>query len=509
MKDQYVLGIDHGSGGCKVTCIRSDGNIVSEAYVSYPSNYPFPGWVEQNPEQWIDAALKAISKALCKFSTSEKKNIKAMSFSAPHHVAVLLDKEGNVIRPAIMWNDQRTAEQANQLKLEFGEQIYEITYNAPNPTWTLCHLLWLKQNEPENYKQVDQILFMKDYVRYRFSGEIGTDYIEAEGSMLFDITKQEWSSSLLSLIDLNPKVLPSVYTPTTMCGEMCQDMVNILGLSSGVKIIIGTADTAAEVFGCGTLAEGDGVIKLATAGNFTVVSSKVTQNKKLTTYHHLIDNLYYQNSATNFSAASFRWFKENFYKEFEENMKVDSVYPEIMKHIEQVKPGSEGLIFQPYLNGERSPHWDPHLRGSFFGCTARHTRGHFARAVLEGVGFSLRDCQLQFPDFVAEKMRVIGGGSKGREWVQILADILKVELEVPLISDASFGVALLAGQRIGWFNTFQEAVFSTQSVKTRISPNSKNFKVYDEMFDIYQKLHSRTYDLTHCLSNMQKNLLNC
>lgn len=500
MKYRYVLGIDHGSGGCKVTCLRSDGQIHSEGYVSYPSAYPFPRWVEQNPETWISAAIEAISIATQHFTEDDRKRIEALSFTAPHHVAVLLDKNQQVLRPAIMWNDQRTGEQTKQLNERYGKEIYEICLNAPNPTWTLCHLLWLKENEPQVYHQVDKILFMKDYVRYRFSGQMATDHIEAEGSLLFDIKKQKWSDFLLSLVDLDAGVFPDILSPTDQCGTLSVKIAEKLRLSGDVKIIIGTADTAAEVYGCGTVKEGDGVVKLATAGNFTIVSDTAVKNDKLTTYHHLVENLFYQNSATNFAAASFRWFKESFYQEFEKSMNVPSIYPEIMKQIESIKPGAEGLIFQPYLNGERSPHWDPNLRASFFGCTARHTRSHFARAVLEGVGFSLRDCSLQFPNRKMEKMRVIGGGSKGREWVQILADILKVDLEIPSCSDASFGAALIAATGIGWFASLSEAVLTTQNVVERVSPKKENEKLYDELFSIYQELHSRTYDLSRRLS---------
>jgi len=170
MSYQYVLGIDHGTGGCKVTCLRSDGKIVSDAYIDYPSFYPQPRWVEQNPENWIEAAKKAILKTLKPLTADEKKQVKAIGFSAPHHVAVLLDDKDEVIRPAIMWNDQRTIKESEELSSKYGTQIFDLTYNVPNPTWTLSHLLWLKNNEPFNYERINKLVFMKDYVRYRFSG---------------------------------------------------------------------------------------------------------------------------------------------------------------------------------------------------------------------------------------------------------------------------------------------------------------------------------------------------
>lgn len=502
MSYEYVLGLDHGSGGCKATCIRSDGKVIKEESVSYPSYYPEPLWVEQDPEKWIEAAIQVISKTINFLSLAERKNIKAIGFSAPHHVAVLMDKDNEVIRPVIMWNDQRSVKQSKKLNENFGKQILDLTYNKPNPTWTLSHLLWIKENEPHHYNQIDKILFMKDYIRYRFSGEICTDYIEAEGSLLFDVKKQEWSPFLLSLVNLKKEVFPPVLTPTTQVGAIDKNIAGVLGLSNETKIIMGTADTAAEVYGCGLVKQGEGVVKLATAGNVTLLTSDVEKNEKLTTYHHLVGNLYYQNSATNFAAASLRWLKEEFYNDFTEKLEESSVYPKIMKEVGNIKPGSEGLIFHPYLNGERSPHWDPHLRASFFGCTARHTRSHFARAVLEGVGFSLKDCSLQFSDSSISKMRIIGGGSKGREWVQIIADILNVELEIPNYKDASFGIALVAAEGIGWFKDLEEAVHSVQRVVDRISPNVNNYEIYNELFEIYQQIHSRTYDLSHKLAEM-------
>ncbi|GIP31614.1 xylulokinase [Paenibacillus sp. J2TS4] len=473
---------------------------MSEAYVPYPSYYPFPRWVEQEPEQWIEAAVEGVHKTLASFTAEQRAEIAAIGFSAPHHVAVLLDKRRRVLRRVIMWNDQRSGEEARYLADHYGDLIFRITNNRPSPTWTLSHLLWLSKHEPRLYEQIDRIVFMKDYVRYRFSGELATDYIEAEGTLLYDIHQHEWSQQLLSLLSLDRTMLPEVKRPTDSGGRLLQEMANRLRLPPGIPIIIGTADTAAEVYGCGTVEEGDGVVKLATAGNFTIVSSELPTNTNIIIYEHVVKGLYYQNSATNFAASSFRWFKEAFYKEVEEQVSARRIYSLIDEEIAGISPGAEGLIFQPYLNGERSPHWDPYLRASFFGLTARHGRPHFARAVLEGVGFSIRDAGAEYSARPDKPIKIIGGGGKSPIWTQMMADILKAEMEVPQVSDASFGNCLLAATGIGWFSDLKEAVRQAQKIVAKVAPIEEHVKVYDELFDIYRELHTSTKQLSHRLT---------
>lgn len=499
MAQQYVLGIDHGTGGCKVTCINSNGKRVSEAYVPYPSYYSQPRWVEQDPEQWIEAAIMAVNEALKNFTQHDRKNILGMAFSAPHHVAVLLDKNKNIIRKAIMWNDQRSGKEAGELIEGYGEKIVELTKHRPTPTWTLPQLLWLKKNEPEAYEKIDTIMFEKDYIRYRFSGEIATDYIEAEGSMFFDVENQEWSEFLLSLLSIDSSVLPNVHKPTDQAGSLTKEMAEKMNLPHGIPVIIGTADTAAEIYGSGAVDEGDGVIKLATAGNFSILSSKHHSNLNLTGYHFPVEGLFYLNSATNFAAASFRWFKEKFYKEWEAKYSQDEIYPAIDQNIEQISPGSEGILFHPYLNGERSPYW-PYLRGSFFGLTAGHSRAHFARSVLEGVAFSIRDASLEFDSLSTKNVKLIGGGSKSKIWSQIMADVLNVELEVPKISDSSYGTALIAATALGLFSNLKEAGQSNQEIVHKVSPNKHNVDLYTELFGLYKELYQNTKSISHQLT---------
>ncbi len=502
MANQYVLGIDHGTGGCKVTCINESGKRISEAYVAYPSYYSQPRWVEQNPEEWMDAAIIAVNKALKGFSKEDRLCIKGIGFSAPHHVAVLLDEQNQVIRKAIMWNDQRSGEEVQELIASHGDEIIELTNHRPSPTWTLPQILWLKKNEPENYKKIKKVLFEKDYIRYRFTGEMMTDNIEAEGSMFYDVKRQEWSEKLLSLIGLNASMLPEVKKPTDGAGTLMKAMADKLNLSPGIPVIIGTADTASEIYGSGATQEGDGVIKLATAGNFSVLSANAHTNMNLTGYHFPIEGLYYLNSATNFAAASFRWLKETFFEDWEDKYGEDDVYSMIDKAIATTKPGADGLLFHPYLNGERSPYWDPYLRASFFGAMAGHTRIHFARAVLEGVAFSIKDASLEFGELPINNVRLIGGGSKSKVWSQIMADILNLPLESPRISDSSYGTALITGTALQIFPDLTEASKYNNEIIHRVEPIQENVIHYEKMFDIYKEYSLKTKELSHRLSDL-------
>ncbi|GGJ98400.1 xylulokinase [Lentibacillus kapialis] len=506
MSREFVLGVDHGTGGCKVTCLRSDGKVVSEAYAPYHSFYPQERWVEQDPDHWIESAVKACQEVLSKFTADERKKVKGIGFSAPHHVAVLLNKNEQVIRNPIMWNDQRSGDESQELSERYGERIFELTSNAPTPTWTLCHLRWIQKNEPKAFQNIRHILLMKDYVRYRFGGEMATDYIEAEGTLLYNINKQEWSEELCGLISLNSDVLPNICDPMEQSGELIPEMAEALNLPPGIPIIIGVPDTAAEIYGSGVVSEKSGLVKLATAGNFSISTQNKVRNSKITTYHHVINNLYYQNSATNFAASSYRWFKEGFLKETEGDASHDSVYNIMNKKMEYISPGSEGLIFHPYLNGERSPHWDPYLKGSFFGITARHSRKHFARAILEGVGYSIRDASDEFPFDVNSPLKIIGGGSKGELWVQIMANIMNNEMEVPQNSDSSFGTCLIVATSVGWFECLKEATENAQKIVYRATPKKDAVNKYNELFEIYREFYNNTKDLSHKLTNIQERI---
>lgn len=491
INDGIVIGFDHGTGGCKLTAINQAGEVIKESYTSYNSYHEHPKWVEQNPKEWIQAAKEGLKAVLSNMSDSQRNSIKAFSFSAPHHVAVLLDKNNHVIRNAIMWNDQRSKAESIDLKMRYGEYIYNVTKNTPSPTWTLPQLVWLKDNQPDSYSKINKMVFMKDYVRYYFSGVLSTDYIDAEGTMFYDLNQRKWDEKLLEILNLNINSMPEVGSPLEVVGKIREEIALEFSIPNDIAIVMGTADTAAELYGCGVTENGDGLIKLATAGNFALLTSEIFQSENVTTYDSLIKNSYFQNSATNSAASSFRWFKETFYIKEEELLGASEIYNFINDEANEIGPGAEGLIFHPYLNGERSPYWNPDLKASFFGITVRHNRKHFARAVLEGIVFSIKDASLEFEPTIVNNIRIIGGGSKSKLWCQIVADIFNKEIIVPKVSDASFGSALVAGTAIGWYKDLKDAVNKTQKIKERISPIKENVSMYKQLFGIY-KLHQQS-----------------
>lgn len=495
---EYVIGVDAGTGGCKATVLGRDGRVHASAYVPYPSLYAQPGWVEHDPDQWVDAAYAAVAQSLAAFD-SQSPAVRAVIFSAPHHVAVLLDSRGRPVRNAIMWNDQRSGEQVRRLSAEHGDAITRATHNEVAPTWTLAHLAWLRDHEPEVIGRTSRIVYMKDYVRRAFSdGDQLTDYIEGGGTLYWDLRRREWSRELLELVGFADVAQPEVVSPTTVAGTVSETARAKTGLPAGTLVFVGTPDSAAEIYAAGGIRPGDAVVKLATAGNLQVVTDSLPSTTKPLTYEHPIDGQYYVNTATNFAAASFRWFREKFVDEVARGRDVDS-YAITEADVSSVPAGSQGLMFHPYLNGERSPLWDPKQRGSFFGITPLHDRSHFTRAIMEGVAMSIRHAS-QDHDTLPAHARLVGGGSNSETWSQIVADVLNVPVEVPAMADSSAGTALLAATALGWFPDAAAAAQSAQQLLRKHTPDAAAAAVYDERFAVYVDFEAATREIAHRLA---------
>lgn len=500
MGTRYVVGIDTGTGGCKVTFLASEGSIAAEAYEAYPSHYEHPRWVEQDPDNWVTAAFTGVRRCLRELPDGAGARVDAIAFSAPHHTAVLLDEDDRPVRRAILWNDQRSDVESVELMRHHGELIERVTRNAAAPTWTLPQLAWLCRHRPEEYARTRSLLFMKDYVRWCFTGKKATDWIDAGGSLFFDIVERRWAPELLQLIHLDPRVLPEVVAPTARVGEVTPEAASRSGIAAGTPVFAGSADTAAESFGSGGIGEGDVTVKLATAGNVQRISSAPACSTRVISYEHPVSGLYYLNSATNFAAASFRWFRETFYSAETANTNVDAVHDKLNREIAEVAPGSGGLLFHPYLNGERSPHWDARLRGSFTGLTSRHDRRHLARAVMEGVAFSVREASDVYDAPLPDRLRLIGGGAKSPVWRQIVADVFGATVEVPASSEASFGTCLLAAIGAEWFPDERSAVAATQRMVAAVDPRPSAIARYAELYAIYREIVGELTPSLHKLS---------
>lgn len=499
---ESVVGVDVGSGGCKVTVLDRRGDVSATSYVAYGSFHELPAWVEQDPDQWVKAAYQAVAEALSLLSLQERALVRGVTFSGPHHVAVLLNSQDRPVRRAIMWNDQRSGEQVQYLRANHESLIADINHNSINATWTLAHLAWLRDNEPQVLRKAKRIVYMKDFVRMAFSGGGNvTDYIEGGGTLYWNLSSREWSRELLDLVGFGAVGQPEICTPTTIVGSVSRHASEHTGLPTTAVVFAGTADTAAEIYAAGGTKPGDAVVKLATAGNLQVVTDRIPSSTRPITYEHPIDGYYYVNTATNSAAASLRWFRESVVENIAQEEHGLAPYATTESGVSRVPAGSRGLLFHPYLNGERSPLWDPRQRGSFFGIMPVHDRDHFTRAVMEGVAMSIRHAAQDQEDF-PRQVRLVGGGAASATWSQVMADVLGVRVDVPAITDSSAGTALLAATALGWHEDAASAVASTQRILRVHDPDYATAAHYKDLFELYVQYELATREVAHRLADL-------
>ena len=486
---KYLLGIDFGGGSSKATLLSTAGKIVSENTVEYKTYYPENGACEQAPSDWIDALCINVS-ALLKKSGVSSSDILGVAIDSATHTFLVCDKSFRPLRNAIHWTDSRSVEESRLLREKYGDEIFEKTFHRPDTIWTLPQLVWLKEKEPEVFAKTRYIFFEKDYIRYFLTDVYCTDVIEAEGSMLFDCNRMEWDSSLCALASISVDMLPPLKKPTDIIGSVTKEAAKKTGLSEGTPVICGTTDTVMEVFASGAVEEGDITVKLATAGRICIISDKPYPDRHIVNYSHIIDGLWYPGTATKAAASSYRYYRDTFGMDYRELDEGASVVP----------VGCEGLIFHPYINGELTPYADPLLCGSFTGIRATHTRGHFTRAVLEGVSLSLLDSKLYFDSLgVSHKpvATLIGGGATGELWRQITADVLGMTLRVTESSDSSLGSAMLVGIALGVFKDAKEAVTLCIKEKSVTEPIPENTDKYRKIFERYKKIAEALSPIYH------------
>ncbi len=486
-----LLGIDFGTGGCKVTAIDTGGTVIGEASVEYPTEYAKPGWSEQNPADWYDAMCRALKTLTAK--GVELPAVAAVSLDGSTHNAVLLDGNMQVLRKTVMWTDQRSIQECAFLRENYGEKIFATAYQMPTPTWTLPQLRWLSIHEPEVLKKLRHILFVKDYVRYLLTGVAVTDYIEAQGTLFMDMKKMQWSAELVQLAGITADVLPELVKPTDMVGRITAQAAKDTGLAENTPVICGTSDSAAEDYGAGAITPGDCIIKLATAGNVNVMTSEAHPDPGMLTYSHVIPGMWYSVAATNAAALCQRWFRDAFCQlEIASEEKTGKKAFIRMGELAEKSPvGANGVMFHPYLQGERSPYWDPKLRASFTGVAISSGKGDFIRALFEGVAFSLLDCYGQIKNAGLEVGRIflIGGGARSALWSQIISDVFNLSGVIPAPADASFGTALIAGTGVGIFPDSAAAVRKCLKLEREFSPDPAAVEKYRQLFETYREIH--------------------
>lgn len=504
----YLLGLDVGTSGAKAILISEDGRVAGSAFSEYPMSTPYPLWAEQNPGDWWKSSVESFKKILS-FPGIKAADIRGIGLTGQMHGLVLLDPDGNVLRPCIMWNDQRTWMECKEMTSLIGfEQLIKITGNPVLPGFTAPKLLWVKKNEPETYKKIAHILLPKDYVRYRLTGEFATDVSDASGTSLLDVNKRSWSKTILDKLEIPLTWMPELYESAEVSGKVTAVAEKETGICSGTLVAAGGGDQAAGGVGTGTVKNGVTSVVLGTSGVVFSHTDKLTiePEGRLHAFCHAVPQAWHVMGVTLSAAGSFKWFK-NVLGQSEQLQATETgadVYDILTKEAEIAPPGSEGLIFLPYLSGERTPYPDPDAKGSFIGLTLRHNKPHIVRSILEGIAYSLRDC-LELTSTIGidtQQVRISGGGARSKFWRQILADVFNKEL-VTLNSTegAPFGAALIASVAAGFFNSIEEACLNSLSVESRIEPKLENVRIYNDFYPIYGNLYDDLKDTFSSISS--------
>ena len=473
---KYLLGVDFGGSSSKATLLGEDGKVYATASKEYPTYYPENGWAEQNPDDSYDALVSNIREILSTAAVAPE-DVAALALDAATHTTVLLGEDDKPLRNAIYWTDTRSAPQAARLKKEMGSEIIEECYNSVSSLWTLPQLLWLKENEPETLRNTRKVLALKDYVRFRLTGDYVTDSIEAMGNLLLDARENRWSEKFCSLAGLKTSLMPEVVDPMLKLSPLTRQAQADTGLTAETVVIAGATDTVMEVYAAGAIAPGQATVKLATAGRICPITDHAVVDPRLVTYRHVVSGLWYPGTATKSCAASYRWYRDTFGGKFSE----------LSDAAAQVSRGCDGLFFHPYLQGEITPYLNDKLRASFVGAAGFHTKAHFNRAVLEGVAYSMKDCFSTLVDLgIAPTEAVaIGGGAKNDLWRQILADMLNIPLTTVEDVDSSLGSAMLAGVAVGVFPDHKTAVETCVRKEGITLPDPEGVAFYQEQFTTY------------------------
>ncbi|GHO89121.1 xylulokinase [Dictyobacter formicarum] len=500
---QTLLGIDLGTTGVKAALFAvDDGRVIADSFIEYPLFHPHPGWAEQNPSDWWEATISAIRLCL-KAGASQgaaAEDVRGLGLSGQMHGVVLLDANQQVLRPCIIWADQRSDEQCRWITEKVGaSQLIQYVSNPALTGFSAPKLLWVRDHEPEIFAQARTMLLPKDYIRYRLTGVLAMEISDAAGTCLLDVKHGAWSQEVLAALELDPSLLPPVVPADAASGSITAEVAGLTGLSVGMPVAGGGADNACGAVGNGVVEPGLALVSVGTSGIVLAHSNSPQVDTsgpvpRVHTFNHAVPNAWYLMGVTQGAGLSLRWLRDNIglpERALERWTGIEP-YELLAREAESVPAGSEGLIFLPYLQGERTPHLDAYARGGWIGLTASHDRRHLVRSVLEGVAFSLKDCYaiIREQGLQLSQVRATGGGAKSSLWRQIIADVLGVELVVTNASEGpAFGAALLAGVAGGVYSSVQEACAQTVRVVQRTAPDTAAAPAYEQAYEVYKALY--------------------
>ena len=497
MNMQYLLGTDIGTSGTKTVLFDTLGNTIASDLREYPMYQPHSGWAEQDPEDWWRAVYTTINNVILKSGIASS-DIKGIGLSGQMHGAVLLDKDNKVLRKAIIWCDQRTSRECDQITSAIGkERLISITANPALTGFTASKILWVRNNEPEVFEKVRKILLPKDYIRLMLTGEFATEVSDASGMQLMDIPARKWSGEVLEKLELDKGMLAEMYESQEISGKISIHAAGLTGLKEGTPVAGGAGDQAAGAVGNGIVKPGVISSTIGTSGVVFAYMDKVSIDPKgrVHTFCHAVPNTWHIMGVTQGAGLSLKWYRDNFCIEEKRTAELMGIDPYVLmdKEAEKTAAGSEGLIYLPYLMGERTPHLDPNARGVFFGISARHEKPAFIRAIMEGVVYSLKDCLEIIKEMGVDitEVRASGGGGKSPLWRQMQADAFGTGITTINSSEGpALGVALLAGVGTGIYGSVAQACDAVISVKSRQTANMELNSVYEKYYRLYGGIYS-------------------
>jgi xylulokinase len=483
----YFLGIDTSTTSSKSLVIDEEGKVVAVASSPHTLQTPHQLWSEQDPREWWEAVSASIRSVL-ETAGLRGEQIAAVGLTGQMHGLVLLDEAGNVLRPAILWNDQRTQSQCDEIHQVIGrEKFIQITGNVALTGFTAPKILWVKENEPGIYAGAKQVLLPKDYIRYKLTGEYAMDKADGAGTVLFDLKARDWSEEVLAALEIPPTWMPKTCEGPEFTGYVTEEAAAFTGLKAGTPVAAGGGDQAAQAVGVGAVEPGIVGLTVGTSGVVfaTTPSALIEPEGRLHAFCHAVPGMWHFMGVMLSAAGSLQWYRDA--------LAPDVSFDDLLKEAESAPAGSEGLQFLPYLTGERTPYPDPLARGAFIGLTIRHSRAHMTRAVLEGVAFGLKDSFTLIQNAglgAITQVRASGGGTKGALWRQILASVLNAELvTVNTTEGAAYGAALLAGVGAGAWSDVPSACKASVKITGSTLPDPSQLDVYERSYALFRELY--------------------
>jgi len=507
----YLMGIDVGTTGTKTLLINEEGKLISTSFQEYPLYTPHLNWVEQNPEDWWKATVKTIKEAMGKAKVKGEE-ISGIGLSGQMHGSVFLGKDHRVLRPCILWSDQRTAKQCQFITEKIGrDRLINLTCNPALPGFTAGKVIWVRENEPKVYEQTKKILLPKDYIRFRLTGSFATEVSDASGTLFLDVKKRKWSDEVLTELGIDKDLMPKCYESSVVSSKISEGVSKLTGLKAGTPVVGGGGDQAAQAVGSGIVKKGLLSSTIGTSGVVFAFSEKVRMDPKgrVHTFCHAVPGKWHIMGVMLSAGGSLKWFRDNLGRKEKEEAKKKGIdpYQILTKEASKVKSGAEGLIFLPYLCGERTPYPNPNARGVFFGLSLRHQKSHLIRAIMEGVAFGLRDSleiirEMGTPIEIA---RASGGGARSKLWRQIQANVYNLELETVNVTEgAAFGAALLAGVGTGVYSTVEQACQRTIHITSKVQPEREKASLYEKYYKIYRSLYPALVDKFNEITKLAK-----